>query len=163
DTSRWPGSARRAIRRGFPARVALTAGLAIPAGLPTWPPAAGPPACRTSARGTAGTRTPGSETADGGAVHAPTTGARRAPGPAAGRPGRDHVRRRAGAACGDRGPGPVPGREAHRGPDRCAGRRAGAIAGQRGRVAGPTMAAGRTASRTTRRGLAEWRAAGPSL
>jgi hypothetical protein len=88
DSSRWRGLARCAIREGFTARVALPAGLAVPAGLPAWPPAAGPPAGRPSASGTAGTRTTGA-----GAVHARIAGTRTAriwaagPGPWVALPG----------------------------------------------------------------------------
>src|SRR4029077_3700432 len=65
DSSRWPGLALCAIGEGFTARVALPAGLAVPAGLPAWPPAAGPPAGRPSASGTTGTRTTGAGTVHG--------------------------------------------------------------------------------------------------
>jgi hypothetical protein len=63
-----------------------------------------------------------------------------------GRPARDHAWQRAGAAYEGHGPGPARGRGAHRRPDRYADRWRDAIAGQVSRVAGPTMAAGRTAS-----------------
>ena len=100
---------------------------------------------------------------------------------AVGGPDWGHAWQQAEAACEGSGLGPAWDRLAHRRPDRCADRRRDrcadrlrdAIAGQRGRVAGPTMAAGRTAIRTTRPeshaaadlrpGSAGTRAAGPSL
>jgi hypothetical protein len=90
---------------------------------------------------------------------------------AVGKPARDHVWRRAGAACEGHGPRPARGRGAHGCPDQSADRWRDAVAGQPSRVAGPTRAAARTASRTTRPapraaadrrpGLAGTRAAGP--
>jgi hypothetical protein len=90
---------------------------------------------------------------------------------AVGKPARDHVWHQAGAACGGHGPRPARGRGVHRCPDQCADRWRDAIAGQPSRVAGPTKAAARTVSRTTRpatraaadrrRGLAGPRAASP--
>ncbi|HWM98271.1 MAG TPA: hypothetical protein VNO54_14585, partial [Streptosporangiaceae bacterium] len=89
-----------------------------------------------------------------------------------GKPARDHARHQARAACEGHGPGPARGRGAYRRPDQYADRWWDAIAGQPSRVAGPTRAAGRTASRTTRPairaavdrrpGLAGTRAVGPS-